>query len=168
MNFYTENETDYKFDFRIEVVGKDVAEQIIYAENCPVYPAANLVITDNEGIRELNKEFRGIDAPTDVLSFPNIEFETPGVFDKKFINAHAEDYIDPVNQDVHIGDIVINIDRLLSQAEEYGHSVKREFAYLIAHSTLHLCGYDHQTDEEAKIMNDKAEAVLTKLGITRD
>ena len=78
------------------------------------------------------------------------------------------DLLDPDTGKIMFGDIVINEDRVRSQAEDYGHSIKREFAFLVAHSMLHLCGYDHMEEEEAKVMEKKQEDVLGELGITRD
>jgi probable rRNA maturation factor len=126
-----------------------------------------LTITDSEGIHELNKEFRGIDAPTDVLSFPNVSYEKAGDF-SVLLGEQLVDLLDPDTGKIMFGDIVINEDRVRSQAEDYGHSIKREFAFLVAHSMLHLCGYDHMEEEEAKVMEKKQEDVLGELGITRD
>ena len=102
----------------------------------------------------------------DVLSFPNVDFETEGVFD---IPEEMEaDYFDPDNGELILGDIILSVDRIAEQAENYGHSVKREFAFLVAHSMFHLCGYDHMEPDEATRMEEKQEAVLTALQITRD
>lgn len=167
MNFYVDNETDHEFDFDIEKVVRDVCEGVLSMEKCPYGNiSVNVLVTDNEGIRQYNKDFRQIDKETDVLSFPNLEFEKPGEY---FIPEGEEaDYIDPESGDIVLGDIILSKDRILSQAEEYGHSIKREFAFLVAHSMLHLSGYDHMTEEEAAVMEEKQKAVLNELGITRD
>ncbi len=124
------------------------------------------MLTDNEGIRYFNKEYRDIDRETDVLSFPNVDFAEPGVFD---IDEDAEaDYFDPESGELILGDIIISVDKIMEQAQNYGHSRLREFAFLVAHSMLHLSGYDHMEPEEAKVMEAKQEQVLTKLNITRD
>ena len=113
-----------------------------------------------------NKEYRNIDKETDVLSFPNLDFETPGFYE---VDEEAEaDYFDPESGELILGDIIISVNKVIEQADSYAHSQKREFAFLVAHSMLHLAGYDHMESEEAKIMEAKQEAVLQKLNITRD
>lgn len=167
MTFYVENEVDASFDFDIEEVARTVALAVLDSEKCEYEVEINLIITDDEGIREMNRDFRDIDRPTDVLSFPNISYETPGDFSV----IDGEQNIDLVNPDtgnIVFGDIVVNENRVRSQAVEYGHSEKREFAFLVAHSMLHLCGYDHMEEEEAKVMEKKQKDVLKELGITRD
>ncbi len=167
MNFYVDNETDQEFDFDIDKTVASVCAKVLEKENCPFdNVAVNVLITDNEGIREFNNEFRNIDKETDVLSFPNLEFEIPG----EYVIGEGEeaDYMDPETGDIILGDIILSKDRILSQASEYGHSVKREFAFLVAHSMLHLSGYDHMTEEEAEVMERRQREVLEELGITRE
>ena len=101
----------------------------------------------------MNLEHRGIDRATDVLSFPMLEFDHPGDF--SIIDEETADVFDPESGELMLGDIVISVDKVLEQAQEYGHSPKREYAFLIAHSMLHLCGYDHMDDEERKVMEEK-------------
>lgn len=168
MTFYVENETEFDFGFKIDELVKSVGEEILKSEECPFEPLVNLLVTDEEGIRGFNKEYRNIDKETDVLSFPNLEFDEAGKFDMDYINDNLADYSDPDTDEIVLGDIIICKERVLSQSEEYGHSTKREFAFLVAHSMLHLCGYDHMTEEEAKVMEAKQETALQKLGITRD
>lgn len=166
MHYFIENETDEVFDFNVDEVVKAVVDEVLDTEQCPYESQVNVLLTDNEGIRQFNKEYRDIDKETDVLSFPNLDFEVPGDFD---IDEDAEaDYFDPESGELILGDIIISVDKVKEQAESYGHSRKREFAFLVAHSMLHLSGYDHMEPEEAKIMEKKQEAVLQKLGITRD
>lgn len=166
MTFYVENDTEKEFSFSIEEVFKRVAEAVLEAENCPYEAGVNLLMTDNEGIRGYNKEYRGIDKETDVLSFPNLDFEQAGVFE---ISEDAEaDYFDPDSGELLLGDIMISVDKVTSQAVEYGHSELREFAFLAAHSMFHLCGYDHMTAEEAAVMEQKQEMLLDRLGIVRE
>ena len=167
MTFYVENEVDAKFDFDIEQLAMEVAGEVLKEEGCSYDVEIGLTITDDAGIHELNSEFRGIDSPTDVLSFPNVNYEVSGDFSV----IESDQKVDLVNPDtgkIMFGDIVINENRVRQQAKEYGHSVKREFAFLVAHSMLHLCGYDHMEPDEARVMEDKQEKVLTNLGITRD
>ncbi len=108
----------------------------------------NVTVCDDETIKEINKEHRGIDKPTDVLSFPFLDFETPEVL-------------------TLLGDIIISRDTAYRQAEEYGHSPKREFCFLAAHSALHLLGYDHETEAEREEMEAKQREILDELGIKR-
>ena len=120
----------------------------------------SLTITDDEGIRAINAETRGIDRPTDVLSFPMLEFDADG----DVIDAE----LDTDDGFLLLGDIVIDAERAHAQAEEYGHSMRRELAFLTVHSTLHLLGYDHVDDPEGeRIMFAKQDKILDKMGITR-
>ena len=112
----------------------------------------------------MNTEFREIAAPTDVLSFPMIPFETPADY---AIVEEDESYFDLDTDELLLGDIMISVDKVFAQAEEYGHSVTREFCFLVAHSMLHLLGYDHMTPEEAVVMENKQRTALDELGITR-
>ncbi len=167
MTFYVENEVDATFDFDPKDLGETVALAVLQSEGCEYDTEIGLTITDDEGIHELNREFRGIDSPTDVLSFPNISFEKEGDF-SVVESEQKPDLMDPESGRLMLGDIVINEKRVRSQAVEYGHSEKREFAFLVAHSMLHLCGYDHMEEAEARVMEGKQEEVLNSLGITRD
>ena len=166
MTSYIENETNVTFDFSINEVADLVIRQVLDMENCPYETQVNILITDNEGIRQYNADYRGIDKETDVLSFPNVDYETPSDFST--LEDSIADYFDPDTDELILGDIILSVDRIKEQAEEYGHSQKREYAFLIAHSMLHLCGYDHMEEEEAKVMEAKQEEILTALGITRD
>ncbi|WP_026660251.1 rRNA maturation RNase YbeY [Butyrivibrio sp. AC2005] len=167
MIFFVDNEVDAVFSFDIEEVAKKVAAEVLKSEGCPFDVQISLLITDDDGIREMNAEFREIDSATDVLSFPNIEYDTPGDFSVAEGDQRI-DIIDPESGLVFLGDIVINEKRVREQAEEYGHSELREFAFLVAHSMLHLCGYDHMEPDEAAVMEGKQEKVLQTLNITRD
>lgn len=166
MTFYAENETSVTFDFDWKAVYQQVALAVLDSEKCPYETAVNLLLTDNPGIHEFNKETRNIDAPTDVLSFPNVEYDVPGNFD--IVEAQEADCFDPDSGELILGDIIISVDKVAAQAKEYGHSEKREFAFLVAHSMLHLCGYDHMTQDEEQEMIKKQEMILNHLGITRD
>lgn len=167
MTFYVENEVDAKFDFDIEELSILVASKVLETEGCDHDVEIGLTITDDDGIKELNSQFRDIDKPTDVLSFPNVSYETAGDF-SVFESDQKIDLINPDTGKIMFGDIVINEKRVREQAVEYGHSEKREFAFLVAHSMLHLCGYDHIDKDEAAVMEKKQEEVLSSLGITRD
>lgn len=108
----------------------------------------SISFVDNEEIKELNRDYRGVDSQTDVLSFPM-----------------DDDLLVPVPL---LGDIIISVEKALEQSKDYGHSLERELAYLTAHSMLHLCGYDHMEDEEKKEMRDKEKAIMKKIGIFKD
>ena len=166
MIFYVENETETEFDFDVEQIVKIVSEKVLDTEDCPYETEINVLLTDNEEIRQYNRDYREIDRPTDVLSFPNIEFETPGDF--SLAEENEADCFQPDTGELILGDIIVSVDKVIEQAESYGHSRLREFAFLVAHSMLHLCGYDHMEKQEAAIMEAKQEAVLEALHITRD
>ena len=165
MTFCVENETEKSLPFDVEEIAGKVIEQSLEQEGCPYEVSVDLLLTDNEGIHAMNREFRDIDRPTDVLSFPNVDYEKPADFDG--IEQYAEDYFDPETGELCLGDIVISIDKVYEQAKEYGHAPLREFAFLVAHSMLHLLGYDHMEPQEAEVMERKQEEILGKLGIMR-
>ncbi len=158
-------EVSNQFEFNFEDMAKKVVEACLDYEDCPYESEVSILLTDNEQIRQINQEFRDIDAPTDVLSFPVIEYNTPGDFSE--LEEAAITYFHPETGELLLGDIVISIDRAKSQAEEYGHSLMREMAFLIAHSMFHLFGYDHMEEEERRLMEDKQKDVLNKLQILR-
>lgn len=164
MTFCVEIEDDRDFGIDYEKVLKDVATYVLDDEGCPYETTINLTITDDEAIHELNKEFRDMDKSTDVLSFPMNEFDEPGNFE-----IFEDDFtgFDPESGELILGDIVISLDHVIAQAEEYGHTILREIAFLIAHSVLHLIGYDHMSPEEEAIMISKQEKVLNALKIYR-
>lgn len=166
IQLYLENETEVSFTFPIEEVAQSVIEKVLEVEQCPFDVEVNVLLTDNEGIQEYNRQMRDIDAPTDVLSFPNLDFEEPSVF---YMETGMEaDYTNPETGFVIFGDIILSVDKIISQAQEYGHSQKREYAFLIAHSMYHLCGYDHMTEDEAALMESRQEHILSLLQITRE
>lgn len=159
----TDIQTEEKFDFSAEETALSVCEEVLRQEQFPEEAEISLVITDEEEIHRLNLSFRGIDRPTDVLSFPALDYENPADF-----SCIDETCFDPDNDCVFLGDIVICAQKVREQAAEYGHSEKREFAFLVAHSMLHLCGYDHMTPEEAAVMEERQERALRSLGISRE
>ncbi|MCI1959238.1 MAG: rRNA maturation RNase YbeY [Clostridia bacterium] len=154
MTLLTDNRTDCdvsEFINTLEAVARESLAFEGFDEKCEI----SLSIVNNREIHSINKQFRHIDRETDVLSFPQLTFEKDEVPEK---NEKGE---------IILGDIIISIEKAKSQAEEYGHSLKRELAFLTAHSMLHLLGYDHMTDSEAKVMFEKQEKILNNLGITR-
>ena len=116
----------------------------------------SVTVVDGEEIRELNRDYRGIDRVTDVLSFPQFG-----------CSEELEEALESGDETVLIGDVVICYDKVLSQAEEYGTGTVREFVYLFVHSILHLLGYDHEEDDERKEMRSREESVLSAIGVTR-
>ncbi len=164
MTLFFEEEGELELDLPC----KELAEKVINAAldyvDCPYEVEVNLLLTMNDEIQEMNKNFRSIDRPTDVLSFPMIDYEEAGNFD------FLEDVMDafhPESGELMLGDIVISKEKVISQAEEYGHSIEREYAFLIAHSMLHLFGYDHMEDDERIIMEQKQREILEVLEIVR-
>jgi probable rRNA maturation factor len=144
----------------------DVADAALDYVHCPYAAEVNVLLTDNEQIQQINRENRDIDRATDVLSFPMVDFTAPEDF--SIVEQHPEDYFDSDTGELNLGDIVISMDKVYKQAEEYGHSPVRELAFLVAHSMLHLSGYDHMEEEERLIMEQKQEEILIQRGYTRD
>ncbi len=145
-----------------ETLLKQVVSAALEAEGVGTPCEVNILITDDAGIHEINLDQRGVDAPTDVLSFPMFGY-TPG-------NPPADDSdADPATGLVPLGDMVLSLERAQSQAEEYGHSLQRELSYLAVHSVLHLLGYDHMDEGEEKArMRSREEAILSRLGLNRE
>lgn len=142
-----------------EEIIKKVVEQCFKEENLEnskLY--ISITLTTPEHIHEINKQYRNVDRATDVLSFPMFE---KSELDEKIKKQDFE------HEDV-LGDIVISIEKVKEQAQEYGHSFERELAYMVVHGFYHLMGYDHIKEEDKVIMRPKEEKVLNKLGITRD
>ena len=129
----------------------DIIVEALYYEGYDDNYEVSLSFVDNDEIHELNRDFRGVDRPTDVLSFPLLTDE----FDVEL-------------EEESLGDIVISLERALEQSKEYNHSFEREVCFLVCHSMFHLLGYDHDTDENTKDMRKREEDVLNKLNITRE
>ena len=158
------NEQDQTFDFDFLKVAEDVMETVLDQEGCPYESQVCLVLTDNETIHKTNLEYRQIDRATDVLSFPMIPFKTPADYS---VIEGDDSYFDLDTDELILGDVMISVDKVYAQAEEYGHSTEREFSFLFAHSMLHLLGYDHMEPDEAAVMEAKQAKALEDLGITR-
>lgn len=147
MTDITNNQNKLEFTSDLKKLIETVIEKSFEYEN--VEPRnVSVLICDNDEIKKLNGQFRDIDSPTDVLSFPM--YDEDGELDSD-----------------ELGDIVISLERAAAQAEEFGHSLRREVAFLTAHSMLHLFGYDHIDDSEREEMFEKQEEILAQLGITR-
>lgn len=169
MTIHIEYETEIGLKLDYEQIIRQVIAASADYEKCPYETEVNVVLTDNEAIREINREHRNVDCPTDVLSFPMIEYDVPSDFAglEAKMDANPEDYFNPDTGELLLGDIVISVEKVIEQAEKYGHSEERELAFLIAHSMMHLFGYDHMEEEEAAVMEAKQRIVLKQLGITR-
>ena len=156
MNLLIDNRTDEPLTAELEdAIRRAAAEALRYEEfdeDCEI----SVSIVDNEEIREINRQFRSIDRATDVLSFPMLTF------------AEGEEAEVNENDEIVLGDIIISVDKVREQAEEYGHSMQREFAFLIVHSMLHLFGYDHIDPKDAAIMEPKQKQILEEMHIVRD
>lgn len=148
IKIYFENTTETPIPKLYETLMKRVIRRIV-SEHYPNHKfEVNVTVCNDAEIHQINREHRNIDRPTDVLSFPFYDFDTP-------------------DQLTLLGDIIISLDTAYRQAEEYGHSPKREFCFLAAHSALHLLGYDHETDEEREVMEAKQREILDELQIKR-
>lgn len=146
------NQKIIEVDENITNIIKKSIEKILEIENILNDGEVSINIVDNEEIRKLNKEYRKKDEATDVLSFPQ--------FENLFDNLNSVDYL-------VLGDIVISIEKVISQSKEFNHSIEREFAYLVVHSMYHLLGFDHLEANEKKIMRQKEENILNSIQITR-
>ena len=148
--------------FRLSI--KKVAKQALEFLGQPTKKLEmSLSIVTAEEIRALNAEYRKVDAVTDVLSFPTADLHKQIVDDSNF----ATDCINPDTQRFNLGDVIICVDKAFQQAQEYGHSLKRELCFLFLHGLLHLLGYDHETPEDEAEMTELQKSILDKVGITR-
>ena len=164
MTLYFEEEGTLSLPLPCEELATKVIQASLGYVDCPYDAEVNLLLTMNEEIHQMNLEFRQIDRPTDVLSFPMVDYEEAGNFD--FLEE-ADEYFHPESGELMLGDIVISKEKVISQAEEYGHSIEREYAFLIAHSMLHLFGYDHMEEGERIQMEAKQKEILDVLKIYR-
>ena len=139
-----------------------VISAALEAEGVDLPCEINVLLTDDEGIHQVNLDMREVDRATDVLSFPMFELE-PGV------PPEGEEYLDPATELCPLGDMCISLERAEAQAKEFGHSLEREVCYLTVHSVLHLLGYDHLDEGPMKRqMRAREEAILNGLGIRRE
>ena len=166
MTVNIENEYLCEISIAYKTIIHEIVETALQYVGCSYDVEVNVLLTDNDSIQEINRENRGIDRPTDVLSFPIIDFQVPEEF--SLVEAHPEDYFNSDTGELMLGDIVISMDKVYEQAREFGHSPERELAFLVAHSMLHLSGYDHEEEAERLLMEDKQEEILQQKGYTRD
>lgn len=157
-------ETDMLPDLPWEDIIRKVVLGALDFEDCPYEAEVSVLLTDNEEIHQINLDNRGVDAPTDVLSFPMAEYPAPGDFSEM---EDDDDCFNPETGELLLGDIVISLDKVREQAEKYGHSETRELAFLTAHSMLHLMGYDHMEEEERAVMEGRQRELMEILGIPR-
>lgn len=165
MTIAMEEEIEAGFRFDCREMADAVLAHALSHEGFPYEAEIGLTLTDNAAIRQINREYRQIDAPTDVLSFPMIQFSRAGDFSD--LENREEESFNPDTGEALLGDIVISVEKVKEQAKAYGHSEEREFAFLIVHSVLHLLGYDHMVPKDAAIMENKQEDILKELGILR-
>ena len=165
MTITIEYETEETLSLPYEDIIDQVVEESLDYVECPYDAEVNVLLTDNQGIRQINLDMRQIDSPTDVLSFPMCDFETPGDFSR--LEETPEDYFNPDTGELMLGDIVISVEKVKEQALKYGHSETRELAFLVAHSMLHLSGYDHMEEEERLRMEDMQREILERKGYRR-
>lgn len=158
MAVYIENETKIDFDFaNVEQVIKKAIKAVMDAKNIPASLDVNVLITTKPKIHQINLENRGVDSATDVLSFPYFDYKTPGKFNHKIY----------INEENILGDIILCASKAKEQAKKYGHSQKREVAFLIVHSMLHLIGYDHMKEKDALVMQNEERAIMDIIKIKR-
>ncbi|WP_069998429.1 rRNA maturation RNase YbeY [Cellulosilyticum sp. I15G10I2] len=158
LQLYVEDEQQF-FEVYPDVIEDmhRVIMQCLEEERVPFDVEISLIVVDEEEIRAINKQYRNIDKSTDVLSFPQIEAFSNGKIIWEEVEAHQ----------VMLGDIILCHEKAIKQAEEYGHTIKREVCFLIAHSMFHLLGYDHMNVQDERTMIDKQEHILSLLGILR-
>ena len=154
--YFSNHQDKEKITFSIRKLIKKAVFETLKEEKFPAAAEVSVTFVDNEEIHTLNREYREKDKPTDVLSFPM--WEPEDIEEGTYEDGHA----------VMLGDIILSVEKARAQAEEYGHSIRRELAFLSVHSTLHLLGYDHEVSEEdEKYMNTKQEEILTRIGQPR-
>lgn len=156
MTIWIDNRAGAPFPPELEEAVEKAAAQALRYENFETPCEISVSIVDNAEIRQINKQFRGIDRETDVLSFPQLTF------------AEGEGLDTNENGEILLGDVIISLERAKEQAAEYGHSLRREIAFLTAHSMLHLLGYDHMEPEEEAEMFRRQKEILLLAGFPRE
>ncbi len=165
MTIHLEYEATRQVNIDYDKLIESVIRECLDYVDCPYETEISILLTDDNEIKEINKQFRGIDETTDVLSFPAASYTVAGDFSD--IEDRLGENFNPETGELLLGDIVISVERALLQAEEYGHSITREIAFLTAHSMLHLMGFDHMSDQDRIQMENKQKEVLDRLQIYR-
>lgn len=163
-----DNSKKYKFNFDIDILSKKISREIFRNEKLAYDFSFNVKIVNDTEIKKINYFERKINKVTDVLSFPNVDFTKPSNF-SKFINKNGIDVsiIDLDLKTIFLGDIIICYNMIIKASKKYGHSIKREYSFLLTHSILHLLGYDHMNEMDEKNMFSKQEKILNNLKIFR-
>lgn len=158
----------YETDIRLFIPYRKIIRETVYAaleyERCPYEAEVSVILTDDEHIHALNAAHRGVDQATDVLSFPFHTYRAPADFGDF---EEREDAFNPESGELLLGDIVLSVEHIIAQAKEYGHTRKRELAFLVVHSMLHLMGYDHIEEEERSLMEARQREILLSCGYRR-
>lgn len=165
MTVYFENECGAEFSFPVEEQLNKLIRYSADFEKCPYELEVSVTLTGREQIHKMNREFRQVDRPTDVLSFPMMEYDAPADFEGNAFQSTMT--VSPDSGEVLLGDIVLCADVIKEQAKEYGHSELREFSFLVVHSMLHLFGYDHMEEAERLEMEDRQRRIMQELEINR-
>lgn len=153
--YFENNQEKHSIHYKLKMLIRHTILETLDYEGMENDAEVSVTFVDDEGIRELNKKFRNMDKPTDVLSFPLLDYE--GESEEPFFNELCH----------NLGDIVISLERAMAQANEFGHSFEREVAFLTAHSMLHLLGYDHElSDEDDADMRKRQNDIMERLGLS--
>lgn len=165
MTIYFEDESDYQLDFSPEAQLKQLIVCAAEDMGCPYELEVSVTMVTKEAIHEMNRQYRQVDRATDVLSFPMMEYDSPADFSgKSFMDTLS---VSPETKELILGDIVLCPEVIHEQAEEYGHSERREFSFLVIHSMLHLFGYDHIQEDERSEMERVQKRIMEQLKIYR-
>ncbi len=165
MIVYFEDEAGIPFDFDMEEQLDKVVSFVRDHVKCPYDIEISVTMVDRPSIREMNAQFREMDRPTDVLSFPMMEYDRPLDFEGEAFKSSIS--LSPDTEELILGDIVLCSEVMKEQAAEYGHSELREFSFLVVHSMLHLFGYDHIEERDRMEMEKEQKAIMGLLGISR-
>lgn len=153
--YFENNQEKHSIHYKLKMLIRHTILETLDYEGMENDAEVSVTFVDDEGIRELNKRFRNMDKPTDVLSFPLLDYE--GESEEPFFDELCH----------NLGDIVISLERAMAQANEFGHSFEREVAFLTAHSMLHLLGYDHElSDEDDADMRRRQNDIMERLGLS--
>lgn len=167
MIFIDNRQKKIEYTNDLKVLLDNLIKHILNEEKVKYETEISIILIDNDEIRNLNREYRGIDRTTDVLSFPMLQYPSGKVYKETYFNYEFGDsYFD--DGLLVLGDIAISLEKSKEQSEEYGHSFMRETAYLVTHSMLHLLGYDHIDEKEKEIMREREEEILKRFNLERE